>query len=101
VNQFTDMSLEEFKAVSLGHKNLGLASADSNIKSKLNEFPETLINYDAKLPSQVDWRNAGVVSPIKDQGRCGGCWAFSSTGVLESHAAIAAGKGQLKTLSVQ
>jgi len=39
-------------------------------------------------PTSWDWRTKGVVNPIKNQGQCGSCWAFSTIGVIESKYAI-------------
>jgi len=53
----------------------------------------------SSLPESVDWRQKGVTTPVKNQGRCGSCWAFASITALESHIAIRTGK--LLELSVQ
>jgi C1A family cysteine protease len=53
----------------------------------------------ANIPAAIDWTAKGAVTPVKDQGQCGSCWSFSTTGALEGAYAIK--KGTLASFSEQ
>ena len=88
VNQFTDLTPEEFKAQYI-----------SGLQAKpLGSYGCKTFTSDASsAPSEWDWRSKGAVTPVKDQGQCGSCWTFSSSGAMEGAWAIA--KGDLVSLS--
>uniref|UniRef100_A0A4W6FNM7 Cathepsin H n=2 Tax=Lates calcarifer TaxID=8187 RepID=A0A4W6FNM7_LATCA len=82
LNQFSDMTFEEFR------KSFLLTEPQNCSVTKGRH-----VCRNGPLPKFVDWRTKGnFVTPVKDQGRCGSCWTFSTTGCLESVNAIATGK---------
>ena len=81
VNHFADWTWEEFKTHRLG------AAQNCSATLKGNH-----VITDANLPKEKDWRKEGIVSKVKDQGHCGSCWTFSTTGALEAAYAQAFGK---------
>ena len=84
-NKFTDYTRDEYRRL-LGYK----ATANPG---------DTLVLDASQIPTDVDWRKEGAVTPVKDQGQCGSCWSFSATGALEGHHWIAT--KQLVSLSEQ
>lgn len=72
---FADLSEDKFIAMYTGLEK-PLASEDSPTFGA--------DGYAADLEDAVDWTTRGAVNPIKNQGQCGSCWAFSTVGTLES-----------------
>lgn len=93
INHFADLTKEEFRANYLGTR----VSLRSNTTRSLTTFlslPKWI-----ETPDEIDWRKHDVVTPVKNQEQCGSCWAFSTTGSLES--AHARATGNLVSLSEQ
>lgn len=93
LNAFSADSLEDLKA-HLGFDAAAAANATSPVTFKSVPMVEG-----SQLPSKVDWVEEGIVTSVKDQGRCGCCWAVSTVGAIEG--AVALQNGFLNSLSFQ
>merc|ERR1719231_638661 len=83
INDFTDLTMEQFSSTYFGFK------PDTRGDSFLMDRHE----YRGEaLAASMDWRTSGAVTPVKNQGQCGSCWSFSTTGALEGAWKIASGK---------
>lgn len=94
LNKFADLTNEEFKVSYLGRKQTSVNRLRSAAGSPRYQYREN-----DSLPSSIDWRKKGAVTPVKDQGSCGSCWAFSTTAGVEGINEIVT--GQLISLSEQ
>ena len=97
-NQFSDWTNDEYAAI------LGFVEpeTDENDESRVKDFDEVSEKFEtswpwSSLPDSVNWVEKGGVTPVKDQGHCGSCWAFSAIGALEG--AYFAKTGELQSFS--
>ncbi|KYR00655.1 cysteine proteinase [Tieghemostelium lacteum] len=76
---FADLTNAEYQKTYLG------------TKFDASKLPQASNNVKSVGDAQVDWRLQGAVTPIKNQGQCGGCWSFSASGATEGAHKISTG----------
>jgi cysteine peptidase B len=89
INAFSDLSAEEFRVYHNGRAYF--AAKDKTVSAEQPALP--------RAGKSIDWRTKGAVTPVKNQGQCGSCWAFSSTGNIEGQWKLAG--NELVSLSEQ
>uniref|UniRef100_A0A7S0Q0C6 Peptidase C1A papain C-terminal domain-containing protein n=1 Tax=Coccolithus braarudii TaxID=221442 RepID=A0A7S0Q0C6_9EUKA len=96
INEFADLTDQEFS-----ERKKGLIHVRTNGYNPAEALPELVKK--AATPESMDWRDfsPSIVTPVKDQGNCGSCWAFASTAVIESHHALYSGTKDLLVLAPQ
>lgn len=92
VNEFTDWTDEELRRMVVDRTHV-------EEHFDMSRYEGSYLETGIQRPASIDWRDQGKLTPIKNQGQCGSCWAFATVASVEAQHAIK--KGQLVSLSEQ
>lgn len=89
LNEFSDLSFDEFKEHHLGLLPPPTVGLNLGVHTDVLRAPADFVP-----PTSMDWVAKGAVTPVRNQGRCGSCWSFSTAGAVEGAVFLATGKLQ-------
>ncbi|KAK1439012.1 hypothetical protein QVD17_04827 [Tagetes erecta] len=90
LNQFADLTNDEYRSMYLGAKPDPYRRIAKLQRGDVSQ--RYAVQSNEMFPEKVDWRERGAVAPIKNQGGCGSCWAFSTVAAVEGVNKIVTGE---------
>lgn len=98
ITEFSAMTPDEFRKTRL--KSAFKGKKEKRLESKRLLAAVPVPSLDLELPLRVDWRERGIIAQVRNQGKCGACWAHSTVQTIESVTALEHGSA-VTPLSVQ
>ena len=104
INSMADLTHQEYISQYTAPSSTRILSEVDEPYISIVEQSETLVKERVSFLREnvtVDWVTAGKVTPVRDQGMCGSCWAFAAVGAVESHYALKHPNDPVKLFSPQ